>query len=376
MTDFNTIQMSQLLGQSNVTVVYLWADGDYWISQQEFCAAFRAAPASHNVVIHVQFEGLSLTQTQVVSTVEKIMEETGRSADSVFIYSPNAVADDAPWTNLFWRQYKVSDEFVRSRKYQIDGPRELNPNWKTWALFVGRRTTPRLLALYEIWQDPELREKCLLSKMNESMPPELQPFDNPQNIFDQLNDWMPIVNPIGKMQGCKNFRRFCSNLPMGSIDGVKIADQYPDTTGSDNRNVSLVQNLINLSGKYLFEITFETMTRGLTFTPSEKTIRTIVAGKPLIVYAPKNFLQQMQQLGFKTFGDLWDEGYDKFEGPDRYKKIMSIVKNVASMPPGQQLELYKISSEICRFNKQHLLKLLKQQNLFSKFAHVKIRKNE
>jgi hypothetical protein len=118
------------------------------------------------------------------------------------------------------------------------------------------------------------------------------------------------------------------------------------------------------------------MTRGLTFTPSEKTIRTIVAGKPLIVYAPKNFLQQMQQLGFKTFGDLWDEGYDKFEGPDRYKKIMSIVKNVASMPPGQQLELYKISSEICRFNKQHLLKLLKQQNLFSKFAHVKIRKNE
>jgi hypothetical protein len=42
MTDFNTIQMSQLLGQSNVTVVYLWADGDYWIGQQEFCAAFRA----------------------------------------------------------------------------------------------------------------------------------------------------------------------------------------------------------------------------------------------------------------------------------------------------------------------------------------------
>jgi hypothetical protein len=62
MTDFNTAQMSQLLGDSNVTVVYLWADGDYWLRQQEFCAAFRAAPATHNVVIHVQFEGLSRVQ--------------------------------------------------------------------------------------------------------------------------------------------------------------------------------------------------------------------------------------------------------------------------------------------------------------------------
>jgi hypothetical protein len=143
-------------------------------------------------------------------------------------------------------------------------------------------------------------------------------------------------------------------MPIDSVDGCKITDQYMNTASGDNRNVSLTKNLINLSGKYLFEITFETMTRGRTFTPSEKTIRTMMAEKPLVVYAPKNFLQHMQQLGFKTFGDLWDEGYDKFEGPNRYKQIMAIVKDVASWPASQQLELYENSRQICSHNKQRL----------------------
>ena len=361
MTDFNTMQMSQLLGYSNVTVVYLWANGDYWIRQQEFCAAFRAAPASHNVVIHVQFEGLSLTRSRVVSAVEKIIHETGRSLDSVFVYSPNAIADDSPWTNLFWRQYKVSDEFYRSKKYWSDADIDLESDWKTWALFVGRRTTPRLLALYDIWQDSALKQACLLSKMNETGPPTLQPFDHSHMIHDQLYDWMPIVDPIKKTSVHEHFRNFCFDIPVGSIDGYNVIDQYTNATCGENRNAAPTKNLINISGKYLFEITFETMTLGTTFTPSEKTVRTIVAEKPLVVYAPKDFLNNLQKLGFKTFSDLWDEGYDRFEGPDRYKHIMTIVKDVVNMSASDQLELYENSRQICSHNRQHLAVLLGQR---------------
>lgn len=357
MMDFNTAQMTKLLGQPNVTVVYLWADGDYWIRQQEFCDAFRAVPLTQNVVIHVQFEGLSLALSQVRPTVEKIIQETGRLSESVFIFSPNADTYDSPWINLFWRQYKVSDEFIRSRTYQTDGDVDLDLDWKSWALFVGRRTTPRLLALYDIWKDPVLRSKCLLSKMIEPNTPLLQPFDQSYMYFDHLDEWMPATNPIEKMLKHKDFRSFCNNMPIDSVDGSKITDQYTDMSGSDNRNVNLTTNLINLSGKYLFEITFETMTRGLTFTPSEKTIRTIMAQKPLVVYAPKHFLQQMQSLGFKTFGDLWDEGYDEYEGIERYQRMMNIVKNVANMTPSQQLELYGNSRQICNHNKQQLIAL-------------------
>ena len=75
MTDFDLEQMKRLAGQHNVTVVYLQVDGDYWINQQEFCDAFRNAPLSDHVVIHVRFEGLSLSAAGVVSAVENIMKE-------------------------------------------------------------------------------------------------------------------------------------------------------------------------------------------------------------------------------------------------------------------------------------------------------------
>ena len=69
----------------------------------------------------------------------------------------------------------------------------------------------------------------------------------------------------------------------------------------------------------------------------------------------------MQKLGFKTFSDLWDEGYDRFEGPDRYKHIMTIVKDVVNMSASDQLELYENSRQICSHNRQHLAVLLGQR---------------
>lgn len=357
MMDFDTQQMKELLGQNNVTVVYLQVDGDYWINQQEFCDAFTNAPLSDYVVIHVRFEGLSLSAAGVVSAVEKIMKETGRSADSVCIFSPNALSTDASWKNLFWKQFAISDEFYRSKIYCKDADIDLESNWKSWALFVGRRTTPRLLALYDIWHDPILKQACLLSKMNETESSTSQPFDHIHMIHDQLCDWMPMVDSIDEISAHKHFRNFCFDMPISSIDGYNVIDQYTNATCGENRNAAPTKNLINISGKYLFEITFETMTRGTTFTPSEKTIRTIVAQKPMVVYAPKNFLLQMQLLGFKTFDNLWDESYDQLEGPKRYQKIINIVQQVAGMPVNQQLELYQESRQICSHNKQRLISM-------------------
>jgi hypothetical protein len=263
------------------------------------------------------------------------------------------VSTDAPWENLFWKQFNISDEFYRSQEYWHDADIGLESNWKSWALFVGRRTTPRLLALYDIWHDPALKQACLLSKINDTVPPISQPFDHSHMIHDQLCDWMPTVDTIKK----EHFRNFCVGIPVGSVDGYNEVDQYTNAAYDENRNADPTKNLINISGKYLFEIIFETMTRGTTFTPSEKTIRTIVAQKPMVVYAPKNFLQQMRLLGFKTFDNLWDESYDQLEGPERYQKIINIVQQVAGMPVNQQLELYQESRQICSHNKQRLIAL-------------------
>jgi len=351
--DFNLEQMKKLLGCDNVTIVYLWAHADYWIRPQEFCQQFRQTDLSHHVVIHVQFEALSLTHAGVVTAVQKIMAETGRDSATVWIFSPNSIAEDSPWPNLFWRRWPVSDEFLRSETYWCDAP-ALDVDARPWALFIGRKTTPRLLALYDIWQNAKLRSQCVLSVLEQVEPETVQIFDFAQNTHDQLSLWLPPVdNPTHE-----DFRVFCRSLPIGSIDGFNIHDQYCRNQNSqDDRNFVLPRSLINLGRKYLFEITFETMTLGTTFTPSEKTIRTIVAKKPLVVYAPRNFLLNLRDLGFRTFEDLWDESYDQLEGPPRYQAIMKIVQETANLSRPAQLKLHQAGQIVCEHNHDMLKKI-------------------
>jgi len=351
--DSNVEQMKKLMGRHNVTIVYLWANGDYWIQQQEFCDQFRQTQLTDNVVIHVQFEALSLTHSGVVCAVEKIINETGRDPGTVYIFSPNSIDQDAPWPNLFWKKFNVSDEFIRSETYWYNSP-ALDNDFKTWALFIGRKTTPRLLALYTIWQDTALRQNCLLSSLDQIEPETVQIFDFAHKVYDQLSEWLPQENNTQH----DSFRDFCYNLPIGSIDGYNIHDQYcVNANSADNRNFQLPRSLINLGKKYLFEITFETMTLGTTFTPSEKTVRTIVAKKPFVVYAPQNFLANLRSLGFETFGNLWDESYDQLQGPPRYRAIMKIVQEIANLSQAEQLKLYQNGQNICEQNYKTLQKL-------------------
>jgi hypothetical protein len=364
MNDYNLAQMKQLLSKENVSIVYLDAAGDYWIKQQEFSDAFRSVSLADNVVIHVQFEGLSLTHSLVVPAVEKIIKETGRDPSTVYIYSPNSIKTDTVWENLFWKQFRVSDEFSRSKTYWCDSP-TVKQDFKPWALFIGRRTTPRLLALYDICEDPVLKNNFLLSVLNHPCPDSHPIFDRPDKIYDKIDDWVAVTveNKIQREMYHNNFRIFCKNLPVASIDDYSILDQYSEVIAGENRNTDLPKSLIKLGSEYLFELTFETMTHGLTFTPSEKTIRTIVAEKPMIVYAPQNFLENLRNLGFKTWNDLWDESYDRLEGPERYHAIMRLIREVCNWTRERQLEAYQHSRKICVHNRLLLLKLSMHNNV-------------
>ena len=116
--------------------------------------------------------------------------------------------------------------------------------------------------------------------------------------------------------------------------------------------------MINLSSQYLFEVVFETITRGFAFTPGKKTAKTIVVDKPFIAYAPKNFLKNLREdLGFQTFEDLWDESYDQLEGIQRQAAMMSLIQQIGALPKTQQLELYENSRKICAYNRKILRNL-------------------
>jgi hypothetical protein len=62
-----------------------------------------------------------------------------------------------------------------------------------------------------------------------------------------------------------------------------------------------------------------------------------------------NFLNNLQQLGFKTYHSCWDESYDQLEGQDRWQAVRLIIDDIISN--GYDIEKVQ---QIADYNQQHL----------------------
>jgi hypothetical protein len=123
-------------------------------------------------------------------------------------------------------------------------------------------------------------------------------------------------------------------------------DQFDPTK---NTNASLLEHY----HKFFVELCLETMTLGGSFFPTEKIARPIVGLKPFVVYAARNYLANLRRLGFETFGDIWDESYDQFEGPGRWAHMRVVVENILSNP-----DLVTRCADIVDHNRQVLKRLV------------------
>ncbi len=92
--------------------------------------------------------------------------------------------------------------------------------------------------------------------------------------------------------------------------------------------------------KIFVDIVSESHVSGVTFYPTEKTARPIWLKKPFITFASKNYLEYLRQMGFRTFGDFWDESYDGYEGRDRYLRIIQLIDWIGSLKVYQLEKMY------------------------------------
>jgi hypothetical protein len=106
-----------------------------------------------------------------------------------------------------------------------------------------------------------------------------------------------------------------------SLDGAGTRDQY---RADHNTNLALMA----WYDQFHIEIVAESYIYGETFFPTEKTVRPISAGKPMIVMGPRHFLRRLREQGFRTWADIWDESYDELEGPARLARIQTVIQDV------------------------------------------------
>jgi hypothetical protein len=128
-------------------------------------------------------------------------------------------------------------------------------------------------------------------------------------------------------------------------------------------------NLNDQYQKFFCEIVCETCFTGKTFFVTEKTLRCIINQRPFLVQGPKGYLRNLHALGFKTFGQWWDEGYDEDPSDSRYQTLCSNIDYIAQQNKKDISQWYQEMKPTLEHNVQVLQQLTDETLLGTEFYH-------
>lgn len=91
---------------------------------------------------------------------------------------------------------------------------------------------------------------------------------------------------------------------------------------------------------------------------ADKVLNAVKAHRPFVVAAPPHTLEYIKNLGFKTFGDYWDENYDQEENhQNRLLKIFKVVDYINGKSIDELKYMYNDMLPILKHNHKNIAHL-------------------
>lgn len=88
-----------------------------------------------------------------------------------------------------------------------------------------------------------------------------------------------------------------------------------------------------------------------TFVFAEKSMKPIASKRPFVLASTPGGLKHLQHLGFKTFGNFWDEGYDNITDPtQRIQAVADIIETISKWSLDTLQDMCVKMSDILEYN--------------------------
>jgi hypothetical protein len=138
----------------------------------------------------------------------------------------------------------------------------------------------------------------------------------------------------------------CNSLLPLLLDNDNF-NHYPMEIGVDPVEKFYKNSLINIINETYFFNNIIHIT--------EKTYKPIAFLQPFILLGAAGSLQHIKDMGFKTFGEFWDESYDtEIDDFIRFTKIVNIVEEISNWSKQKKIDFsYKIKG-ILEYNLNRL----------------------
>ena len=86
--------------------------------------------------------------------------------------------------------------------------------------------------------------------------------------------------------------------------------------------------------------------------------------RPFVVFSSPCTLEYARSLGFKTFGEFWDESYDtETDHLTRFNKLLDVIRYIDSFSLDQLKDMYKQMVPVLQHNFNQLGKIHNEEAL-------------
>lgn len=323
--------------------------GSSWNNSETFIQQLAEFDQQVPVFIDLRSEGPSLTWHGITDVIDQWLIQQQRHPSSVSLTRWSNPVEWVPYQKIACNT--VSHFFPMSVDYWLPDPvyvRSCVLGQKLFGLFIGRLDVARSVIYYEIKK--QFGQYTLTSLMNSV---NRKPWDCDTKKFlikDNFDYWLE------RFKQTEMIRWFDQQVD-SSIDGLNVRDQYTTVTSYADTNKSLVK----FYDQFAIEIVAETYCEGTTFFPTEKTVRPLMACKPMIVFGPKYYLSRLRDMGFQTWHKLWDESYDLLSGPQRWQMMKKTMAELIAADPYEQKRLLREAESVCKHNRKVLIEVIKQR---------------
>jgi hypothetical protein len=126
------------------------------------------------------------------------------------------------------------------------------------------------------------------------------------------------------------------------------------------------------------EVVLETLFDNDRIQLTEKILRPIALGQPFILASTPGSLDYLRSYGFKTFENVWDEGYDTITNPvQRIAAIADVMHKISNWTDEERKINFYAINLITEHNRQHFFSQKFSEHIMREFhGNIKLAHNE
>jgi len=283
-----------------------------------------------NIIIDFQFEAPDISTTELKKVLD-YLADSGIDYNQIEIHTGNIlenydrfrVVKHPSWMYEL-KSFQKLDGFI-SKEKQIQ---------KHFGCFVGRSNITRLIMSSHLWTN--YADKTLLTYHFE-----------PGNEFHRVHLGLEDIIYCFGVQSDE----YLEALNLINQAPIRFSEKHSYPIVNENAIFEICDWYKNI----FVDVVCETFSNGNVFFLTEKFWRSVTTKTPFIIQGPQYMLQRLKQLGFKTFDQWWDEGYDQDPYLYSQTEIKKVLNYLASLSITELNKMYNDMQSVLEHNYQRFL---------------------